>query len=414
MRILCTTFGSAGDVFPMLGLALALRARGHFVTLATNAYYGRIAEEIGLPFEPLGTESQFRESMRHPDLWHPRRSFGHLFRTLELAREQQFELFAKFYSRGPFLGIGNCISFGALTAAEKLGFPFVTTHIQPAVLWSDIKPPKLPGLFGSRWMKKMIVRIGEKLYIDPVSLPTLNRWRQQLRLKPIQRLTSWWHSRDGVLCMFPDWFGPRQADWPQPLEQTEFPLWNFQREDNLPNELLRFLDQGDAPIVFTPGSANLQARKFFETAVDTCALLKKRGVLLTEFEEHLPPHAPSSVARFPYVPLDLLLNRCCAIVHHGGVGTSSQGMLAGIPQVIMPMAYDQFDNAERLKELGIGAQVSVRSFRAPLVARAIEALLESPATNANCSRIAQRLARRDGLEQSARALERLVERHAIP
>jgi UDP:flavonoid glycosyltransferase YjiC (YdhE family) len=346
--------------------------------------------------------------MRHPDLWHPRKSFGHLFRTLELARQQQYDLFERFHREGPFAGIANCICFGALTASEKFGFPLITSHIQPVVLWSDFKPPQLPGLFGSRWLKKTIARIGEKLYVNPIALPTLNRWRAELQLPPIQRLTSWWHSKSGVLCMFPEWFASRQNDWPQPLELTDFPLWNFQSQKEMPQEVKQFLDHGDAPIVFTPGSANLQARKFFATAVATCKRLGRRGILLTEFEEHLPANLPSTIARYSYVPLDLLLPRCSAIVHHGGIGTSSQGMLAGIPQLIMPMAYDQFDNAERLRELGIGTAVPVRSFRAARVSKALHALLSNPVTGPNCKKVANRMASGNGLSQSAEAVERLV------
>lgn len=408
MRILCSTFGSSGDVFPILGLAIALRDRGHDVTFATNPYYAHMAKEHGLPFEPLGTEEQFRHSMRHPDLWHPRRSFGHLFRTLELARQQQYDLFARFHREGPFAGVANCICFGAITASEKFGFPLITSHIQPVVLWSDIQPPQLPGLFGSRWLKKIMVRIGEKLFVNPIALPTLNHWRTELRLPPIQRLTSWWHSKSGVLCMFPEWFAARQSDWPKPLELTDFPLWNFQSQKEMSREVTQFLDQGDPPIVFTPGSANLQARKFFATAVETCKRLGRRGILLTEFEEHLPASLPASIRRFSYVPLDLLLPRCCAIVHHGGIGTSSQGMLAGIPQLIMPMAYDQFDNAQRLRDLGIGTAVPVRSFRAARVTQALHSLLSNPATSPNCKKVANNMARGNGLSQSAEAIEGLV------
>jgi len=210
--------------------------------------------------------------------------------------------------------------------------------------------------------------------------------------------------------MFPEWFGPPQSDWPKPLEQTDFPMWNFQSRKEIPQEVIQFLDRGEAPIVFTPGSANLQARSFLATAVEACVRLGRRGILLTEFEEHLPAQLPSTIARFPYVPLDLLLPRCSAIVHHGGIGTASQGMAAGIPQLIMPMAYDQFDNAERLRELGIGLAVPVRSFNPSRVAHALNAVLTNPQTGPNCKSIAQRFGRRDGLEKSVTAVERLVSR----
>jgi len=48
------------------------------------------------------------------------------------------------------------------------------------------------------------------------------------------------------------------------------------------------------------------------------------------------------------------LPHCAAIVHHGGIGTTSQALAAGIPQLIRPMAFDQFDNANRIEKLGCG------------------------------------------------------------
>jgi UDP:flavonoid glycosyltransferase YjiC (YdhE family) len=76
------------------------------------------------------------------------------------------------------------------------------------------------------------------------------------------------------------------------------------------------------------------------------------------------------------------------------------------------MAYDQFDNAERLRELGIGIAVPVRSFRADRVSQALDALLSNPTTVPNCQAIAKRMASGKGLSQSAQAVERLIARTA--
>src|SRR6202012_1799180 len=56
-----------------------------------------------------------------------------------------------------------------------------------------------------------------------------------------------------------------------------------------------------------------------------------------------------------YVPLRALLPRCAALVHHGGIGTTAEALRAGVPQVIVPLAFDQFDNAARVRALGAGA-----------------------------------------------------------
>ncbi|MCI0358401.1 MAG: hypothetical protein L0211_07960, partial [Planctomycetaceae bacterium] len=92
-------------------------------------------------------------------------------------------------------------------------------------------------------------------------------------------------------------------------------------------------------------------------------------------------------------------------VHHGGIGTSAQAMAAGVPQLIMALAHDQYDNADRIQRLGIGNWLTPRWFSGPRVARVLGTLLASDSIRSACGQVAQRLARRDGLAQTAAALE---------
>jgi rhamnosyltransferase subunit B len=407
VHFICSTFGSSGDVFPMMGLALELRSRGHAITFATNPHYAGLAAEYGLAFEPLGTEEAFRECISHPDLWHPQRAFRHIFRSLQPALQRQYEIHAE-RAGSDGVGITNCLGFGALVAQDRLGLPVITLHCQPAVIWSDKEPPSVPGVFGPRWLKGLLYRVGERFFIDPVGGPFLNDWRQELGLPPVKKITRWWNSPAGVLCMFPDWYAPPQADWPANVMQTDFPLWNHHPGERLAEEVEDFLSRGEPPVVFTPGSTNLHARPFFEAALQACGALGRRAILLTEYPDQLPQPLPESVALFRYVPLDLLLPRASVFVHHGGIGSTSQGMLAGVPQVLMPLAHDQFDNADRIRRLALGEGIPVKRFTGPRLAESLRRLLSSPAVAAACRSVAQRLAARDGLRRSAAAVEDLV------
>jgi rhamnosyltransferase subunit B len=84
------------------------------------------------------------------------------------------------------------------------------------------------------------------------------------------------------------------------------------------------------------------------------------------------------VKHFTFVPFSLLLPRASALVHHGGIGTCAQGLASGLPQLVMPMAYDQLDNALRLKRLGVGEFVPLKKFTPNRVTPALEKLLTSP------------------------------------
>ncbi|WP_437228976.1 glycosyltransferase [Planctomicrobium sp. SH661] len=408
MNFLLTTIGSAGDVFPMVGLAIKLRERGHTVTLATNEHFAPLARKHQIPFEPLGTQEQYLSAIQNPDLWHPQKAFAHVFSVFKTVLEKQHALFIDYAQRGPLVGISSCLGFGARMAQETHGIPLITVHLQPAVIWSDLVPPTIANLVGPRWFKSLVFRFGEKFAVDMLVGRHLNPWRKQLGLPPIRQTIRWWNSPTGVLCLFPEWYAAPQTDWPQPLMQTDFPLWNEDSLQPLPDDVARFLDAGDAPIVFTPGSANVHGQSFFETAVETCRSLKRRGILLTRHPEQIPRQLPDSVRHFSYVPLDLLLSRSAAFVHHGGIGSTSQALLAGIPQVAMPLAHDQFDNASRIEKLNVGRGLPVKKFTTKNLSNALNDLLTSQAVAEACRQTQNRLKASNGLEQSALEIEGLL------
>jgi rhamnosyltransferase subunit B len=406
MHFILSPMGSAGDVHPFLGLALALRERGHRITFVVVQYFEELIRRHGLEYVQVGTTEEFLASLNNPNLWKPRKALQHVYEScIRPAMPLQYEALASRYVPGETVALTSCLGFGALLAREKLGLPVLTIDLQPAVLWSDIAPPKIPGAMGPAWMQRALYRVGVKYIIDPVILPSLNAYRRELGLPPVASVPPWWHSPDGIVCLFPEWYCPPQADWLPGVIQTDFPLWDERADEPLAAEVEAFLEAGDAPIVFTPGSANLHARDFFGAAVEACQRLSRRGILLTRFAEQIPARLPPAVRHFAYVPLAPLLARCAALVHHGGMGTAAQAMAAGVPQLIMALAHDQFDNADRIKRLGIGDWLTPFWFTGRRVARRLAALLASQATGAACRSVAQRLARRDGLARTAAAVE---------
>lgn len=406
MHWICSTFGSHGDVFPMLGVAAELRRRGHRVTFATNDYYAPMAKECGFDFEPLGSEADIEQFIRDPDLWNPRRGFQRIFEALRPHFRRQYELHAELAGSKEVAAITNCLGFGAFMARDQGILPVVTLHVQPGVIWSDYEPPTLPGVRGPRWLQRLLFRFGERFYIDATVGASLNAWRKELGLPKIQRCIRWWNSDHGVVCLFPEWFAPRQPDWPRKLVQTDFPLWNFRSDTTLDPAVQQFLQAGPAPIVFTPGSANVHGRQFFANAVEACGKLESRGILLTNFpEEQLPASLPPNIAHFAYVPLDQLLPHAAAFVHHGGIGSTSQAMLAGIPQLLIPMAHDQFDNAARVRKLQLGSSIYPEPRTGTPIATALKQLLTSHEVRDACRTAKSRLTRRDGIPHAVDTLE---------
>lgn len=407
MNVIVTVYGSAGDVHPMLGLALALRERGHRVTLATSGYFRDLVERTGIGFAELGSREDFLQKVHHPDLWRPIRGHKFVIRkaVVPLMRDE-YRIVAEHYVPGETVALTSCLGFGARMAHERLGVPLVTVHCQPAVLWSEYESPQLgPMLLGPRvprWLKRLQFRAAEMFFEDHIACPPVNAFRREIGLPPARRILHWWHTGNRVIGLFPEWYAPPQPDWPSHVSVTQFPLWDERGVTETPPELEPFLHRFGPPIVFTPGSGMAQGAPFFRAAVEACRLLKHPGLLLSRFPQQIPADLPDYVRHIDYIPFSRVLPGSAAIVHHGGIGTTAQGLRAGIPQLIMPMSHDQPDNAARVRRLGAGDWVKPSAFRGPKVAGVLDRLLGSGEVHRACRAIAGRF---DGVEPFARACD---------
>jgi rhamnosyltransferase subunit B len=415
MNVLLLTLGSHGDVHPFVGLALALRDRGHKPIVVTNGHFQSLVESVGVDFLPVGTDQEYRTLAKNQDLWSPSKSFKVVFEAIGQTLRKAYEIVADFVQKhaGDCAVVSSSLGLAARIARDKFSFPLATVHLQPAVLRSLSDPPKLPGLFMPRWMplwmKRAIWNGGDKFVVDPIAGPPVNALRRELGLPPVKRiLKDWWNSPDLVVGMFPEWYAPRAGDWPAQFRATGFPLWDEAGVTPISPALEAFLQAGDPPVAFTPGSAMTHGADFFAAAVEACEKLTKRALLLTRNVEQIPAKLPDGVIHVDYAPFTELLPRCAALVHHGGIGSAAQGLRSGVPQLLQPMAHDQPDNARRLERLGVALSLSPRRFTGKRVARVLGTLLGDATYAQRAREIARNFAGSDGLSQTATLLENLV------
>ncbi|MEN3940610.1 glycosyltransferase [Prosthecobacter sp. SYSU 5D2] len=384
MHVVLLPFGSAGDVFPFLWLGRQLKAQGHQVTLIVACVFEEIVRKAGLEVIPVGTQADFDRFIADPRVWKLYQGTKMVF---ELAAESTGPIHAVIESlvekgRRPDLLMAACTVFGARLAREKYGIPLVTVHVQPAVMISAYEIPiLLPGMQHLRklplWLRKKLVRMPNPA--DRFGGRAIHAACAAHGVPPPKSVWwDWGNSPDGVLVLFPSWFAQPQPDWPANTLQWDFPLEDIARERPLSDEVLQFLDAGDKPIVFTPGSANIQARRFFEVALAAITSLDRRAIFATRDLGQLPPNLPASVLAVEYAPFSTLIPHAAAFVHHGGIGTLSQGFAAGVPQLIMAMAHDQPDNAYRLEQTGAGLGLIPLTFTPRRVRSALHRLLTEP------------------------------------
>ena len=395
MRILILAVGSAGDVYPFIVIGQALRARGMAVTLMATANFRDRVERAGLHFVSGLSQQELDASVMDPDLWHPVKGFAtiwkHMARHLPAAYAQQLAL----VKETPTLIVASTLGLTGRLLQEAHGVPLVTVHLAPSCFLTAHDTSVRRGLDWPRSLPRPVVRLilnlVERVMLDPVVRPAINRLRATLNLAPVRRVMSrWLHSPQQVICAFPPWFAAPQPDWPPNTVCTGFPRMPVS-EGQLDPDLQRFIDAGSPPIVVTPGSAMAHGGRFIARALAAAAALNLRVVVVTPYREQLPAVLPPSVHHAAYAPFDLLALRAAAFVHHGGIGTSATVLAAGKPQLVVPFAFDQPDNAARLRRLGVAATVLPN---APLRAwiKALSSLLNDPQVSTACDALAAAMA----------------------
>lgn len=380
-HVLLLPYGTAGSIYPFIWLGRLLKQRGHRVTLVTAGRYAGTVAGAGLGFAPVEGD-ELEQMLDNPRMWQgntgSQLSYRHASRSTEGYVQAVEKLIANGY--GVDLMLAPMICFGARLLREKLQIPLVTVHLYPMMFVSAHEPPlALPGF---RLLRRMplFVRKAVLAFPNPLdffALPAVRACcaRHGVR-KPWSLWKQWWHSPDGVLALFPEWFAKPLPDWPRNLLQWDFPLEDMAATERLSPELNAFLDAGEAPVLFTAGTGHFHAHAFFETAVELVRQLGCRAVFLTRKPEQVPDNLPPSILVESYTPFSLLLPRTRAFVHHGGIGTVAQCLAAGIPQLVVAMSLDQPDNADHVTRLGAGLGMCLRDFSVthalPLLRRCLQ------------------------------------------
>ncbi|WP_440968009.1 nucleotide disphospho-sugar-binding domain-containing protein [Massilia sp. GER05] len=401
--------GSAGDLFPFLALALALRARGHRVSFLAPEQHGPWVRPTGLPFTGLPADEAV---LRDPDLWHPTRGFGVVWRATRPAMARIVPFVAALPKDEPCTLFVHPLALPEADLCRTVhpGVKVAAAYLAPANLMT-VHDPLLVGPWRvPAWVplaaRRAFWRWVGRRFIDPVALADVNAARTAHGLTPVPSLMDWIASvPDLSVTLFPDWFAPTQPDWPQPLVRGDFPLFDPNAEATLAADLQAFLQAGPAPLVFTHGTGNTQATAYFRHACAAATRLGRRAVFLTPHRDQVPADLPPTMLWQDYVPLRALLPQAAALVHHGGIGTTAEALRAGTPQLVVPLAHDQFDNGARVTALGVGASLPAGRLDERRLVRALGGLLAVSGLDERTRAVTRRFEPGAGIDGMCEALE---------
>jgi rhamnosyltransferase subunit B len=413
VRVVLTSWGSHGDVYPYLAIALELKARGHDAVLAVPEYFRTLVEGEGIAYRPVGPhfDPDDRELIeRIVDVWSGAEAI--IRETLIPALDMTYaELEAAV--AGADLLVTHPATLVATILARKRRLAWVSTVLSPGIFFSDhdpMVPPPIPWLvhvarLGPRWAHVfawIARRMTMRWFLPVLAL------RERLGLpRGGHPMFDEAYSPLGTLALFSPVIGAAQVDWPANVRTTGFVFYNGSA--TLPRELEDFLAAGPAPIVFTLGSSAVWAAgTFYDESAKAMRLVGGRAVLLVgEDAANRPAQLPEGVICVASAPHQLLFPYASAIVHSGGIGTTAQALRAGKPTLVVPHANDQPDNAARVVRLGVARVLSARRYRAARVARELQVLLGDARYRERAESVAMPLRSADGAKAACDALERI-------
>jgi UDP:flavonoid glycosyltransferase YjiC (YdhE family) len=417
MKVLLTAIGSAGDVNPFVAIGRALRQRGHRAVLLVNPYFRQKVLTAGLDFLPVGSEEDLRRLEQVSSLRHAGKRSGWEQLVLPNVPLLIEALDAAVQSDRPDLVVYHPLTFGARWVCERHGVRCALASLSPLV-WMSREDGSVHARAGVRdtppkWLLRVQLGLARHLM----------RWQVDRALNPIRARFGFAPSRDlffdhvrkcdlNLGMWSPVLRGPMPDDPPNG-KICGFAWFDAEAgREPVDDELERFLDEGEPPIVFTMGTTTIAGGgDFYELAAAACRQLGRRGLLLTGRDESQPRRLPPGVLAVRFAPHSRVLPRGCATVHHGGAGTTAQALRAGKPTIVVPIAHDEFDYAARLKRLGTSQTLMRKRVSAATLASFLRRILENPTANRRAPQIGQKLQHEDGAARTVELLEDLTGRH---
>jgi UDP:flavonoid glycosyltransferase YjiC (YdhE family) len=412
-RIVLSTLGSLGDLHPIMGLALGLQARGHDVVLATSDFYRERIAAAGLQFSPLRPLGVPDDAAMLRRVFDPRRGVEYLLRTLLLPHIADMYADLSNATEGADFLISGEVVVAAALVAEKRRLPWAGAILAPFSFFSVYDPPPFPFVPAAApltrappFIQRQLLALGRfvtRRWNEPI-----NELRRSLGL-PItgHPILTDRFSPLLNLALFSNLLGQPQPDWPNNVVQTGFVFYD-PATDTRQEKLDAFLASGPPPVTFTLGSAAvMDPGRFFEESAEAARRLGTRAMLL--MGRNPPPvHLSKDLFVADYAPYSSVFPRSACVVHQGGVGTTAQALKAGVPQLVMPYAFDQPDNASRMVRMGVGLSVSRQRYRADRVVKQLRAL-SAPTVHERAQEIGRRINAEKGVSMACDAVERALQ-----
>jgi MGT family glycosyltransferase len=295
----------------------------------------------------------------------------------------------------------NVVSFPALPAS---GTPWVRiVSCNPA----EVKDPEVPPPFSGY---PVADRSGWAEYRDEYARvlgplqQAFDEFCREKRAPPLEDLefihTSPWANV---------WLYPREVDYTRehPLAETWLNVESSVRATDAEWALPEGVGSGDDPLVYLSlGSLGSADVGLMRSLIATLAEAPYR-VIVSMGPQHAELELAPNMTGAEFLPQASILPQVELVITHGGNNTVTECLHFGKPMVLLPLFWDQYDNAQRIDETGFGTRLDTYAHEPAELVDAIGTLLGDRPLHDRLEAISGRLRAAPGTERAAGLIESL-------
>ncbi len=413
MRVILTSHGSTGDIYPIIALGVALQQAGHHVRFATMPHYEAEITAAGLEFLPLCPEWEKADLSywmgRLQKIRTPIYQLREIYVSAQAYIPQMIERMDA-AMRDTDLLVSSYLFPMNKSIADRHGVPFATYAFAHQVVPSPDYPPE--NIPSPRWPPRRLRRAWNRWLWSTanrlVDRVINNAVYPHLRAAGLPKVRGFFSApAERVLVGVSEkWMRPRDAEIDPRFRFTGYCRWQAPEDRELDVALRQFTGGNPVPVL-TFGSM---------TCEDAAACMQRllrawpadRKLIVQRGWAQFPALAPDGhIKVIGKVSHDQLFRHASAIIHHGGAGTTASALHAGRPQIVVPHIGDQNFFGREVERLGCGFRLSKKHWPERLHA-SLQRLLHTPSFAQNAARVRDGLLEENGPAQAVAELERFV------
>ncbi len=413
MRVVIFGAGSQGDIQPCVRFGHGLQNAGFDVVVAAPQNFANLSAEYDLPFHPLRGDVQKimagetgRDFMERSGA-NPIRSIVAMRKMLgPIATQMAEDALTASRKADAFITLAVFAPFGK-TIAEILSIPLILIEPTPTLPTGDFAGAGFPI---QKNLGRRFNRLSGLVMLEVIwqwYRPFVNEFRKRHRLQPL-RSSDFYRSLTStpLLGAYSPTVIPRPRDWGDSAHVVGYWFQEDANEWHSPIELEKFLDQGEAPVYVGFGSmAGHDPERFTKIVLDALAKTSQRGVIATGWGGMNAMNVPKNVFVLDSAPHGWLFPRMAAVTHHGGAGTTAEGLRAGAPSVIVPFTVDQPFWGNRVRSLGAGTEpIRASTLTADALANAIHSAVTDKNMRERACSIGKAIRAEDGIRNAVKII----------